>query len=106
MTNNAIKEIRKIEENATQKVINAQAEAKYRVEQTILEIEKSKADAEQKFKEIYNARIATTTEQADRLLAEKKAEAQAEANKIELHAESKMQSAVDIIIEEIKSVWQ
>lgn len=106
MTNNAIKEIKKTEENATQMVINAQAEAKYRLEQTVLEIEKSKTDAEQKFKEIYNARIATTTEQANKLLSEKRAEAQAEADRIEAHAESKMQGAVDIIIEEIKSVWQ
>ena len=106
MTNNAIKEIRKTEENATQMVINAQTEAKYRLEQTVLEIEKSKIDAEKKFKEIYNARIATGTEQANKLLSEKKAEAQAEANRIESHAESKMQGAVDIIIEEIKSVWQ
>ena len=101
VTNDALREIKKAEDNGAQLIINAKTEAKYRIEQTVREIEKSKLDAEERFKRIYNDRI-----EANELVENRLRVARDEAQELITHAEQGMDEAVNIIIEEIKSLWQ
>ena len=106
VTNDALREIKKAEDNGAQLIINAKTEAKYRIEQTVREIEKSKLDAEERFKIIYNDRIEVATRQANELAENRLRVARGEAQELITHAEQGMDEAVNIIIEEIKSLWQ
>lgn len=106
MTNDAVKEIKKAEENGAQLIVNARIEAKFRVEQTGTEIEKSKLDAQENFKRVFDTRVAAASEQAQKIVSARVERAQKEADEIGKGAKSNMEKAVDIIIEEIKSLWQ
>lgn len=106
MTSEAIKEIKKAEENGAQLIINARAQEKFRLEQTVKEIEKSKRSAEQRFKAIFDDRIRAATVQAQELTDARIAQAHAEADKIAELALANEDDAVNLIIEEIKRLWQ
>lgn len=106
MTNDAIKQIKRAEENGAQLIVNAKAEAKFRIEKAVEEIEKSKEIAEANFEKIFNARIDVARETAKKISSDRLENAKAEALKIEQRARSKMDSASELVVEEIKSLWQ
>ena len=106
MTSEAIREIKKAEENGAQLIINARAHEKFRQEQTVKEIEKSKRNAENRFKAIFEDRIRVANAQADEITEARLAQARAEAEEIELTARSNEDEAINLIIEEINRLWQ
>ena len=106
MTIDAIREIKNAEENGAQLIINSQIESKYRIEKVSEELENTKLEAEKKFKGIFNAKISLAYQKANLIASEEEQKAKADAEVIENSAKSKIDGAVDIIIEEIKSLWQ
>ncbi len=106
MTNDAIKEIKKAEDNASQLIINAKTEAKYRLEQTAIEIEKAKAEAEVGFKRMLAERLNKAQENAKIEREKAVSSAQEKAQKIEVDAKARLDEVANIIIAEIKSLWQ
>lgn len=106
MTSEAIREIKKAEENGAQLIINARTHEKFRQEQTVKEIEKSKRNAENRFKAIFEDRIRVANAQADEITEARLAQARAEAEEIERTARSNEDEAINLIIEEIKRLWQ
>ncbi len=106
MTGDALKEIKKAEENGAQLIVNARIESQYRLEQTVKEIERSKAQAKLRFEEIFNNRINAANTQAEELRAARHEQAMREADALSAEARKNTDRAISIIIEEIKSLWQ
>ena len=106
MMNEMIKEIKKAEENASQLIINAQAEAKYRIEQASEEFRKAECDEESRLEEELAKKLNEAKEQAQEIIKESEAQAKKDAADIEKKAKTKMPKTIEFILEVIKEQWQ
>ncbi|MBQ8738571.1 MAG: hypothetical protein IJZ04_03635 [Clostridia bacterium] len=106
MTNEAINEIKKAEDNASQLIVNARTEARYRTEQTAIEIEKAKQEAEQGFKRMLAERLSKARENASAERERAISSANETAQQIKKDASARLDEVADIIIAEIKALWQ
>lgn len=106
MIEDAIKEIKRAEENGAQLVINAQAESKYRIDTATEETKKVIEDEEIRLEKEFKENLSLAEEKASLIITDRNKDAGREAMRIENDARARMAGAVDIITEEIKSSWQ
>ena len=106
MMNELIKEIKKAEENASQLVINAQTEAKYRIEQVSEELKKAQYDEENRLEAELAQKLEQAKKEAEEIIAASEAQAKKDAAEIEKKAKAKMTKTIEFILEVIEKQWQ
>ena len=106
MIKDAMKEIKRAEENSAQLIINAQAESKYRIDTATEETERAVEDEEARLEKEFRKNLSLAEEKAASIISEKSEDAAKEASRMEKDAKARMADAVDIITEEIRALWQ
>lgn len=106
MIEDAIKEIKRAEENGAQLVINAQAESKYRIDTATEETKRATESEEARLEKEFRQNLEAAEKNAHEIADKRKEEAAKEALRIETDAKANMADAVGLIIEEIRSSWQ
>lgn len=106
MMNEMIKEIKKAEENASQLIINAQAEAKYRIEQASEELKKAQYDEENRLEAELEEKLNEAKKEAEKIIEKSEVQAKKDCADIEKKAKTKMPKTIDFILEVIKESWQ
>ncbi|MGM9665798.1 MAG: hypothetical protein ACI3XX_04600 [Eubacteriales bacterium] len=106
MIEDAIKEIKRAEENGAQLVINAQAESKYRIDTATEETQRAAESEEARLEKEFRQNLEVAEKKASEIADKRNEDAAKEALRIETDAKARMAEAVDMIIEEIRSSWQ
>ena len=106
MIEDAIREIKRAEENGAQLVINAQAESKYRIDTATEETKRATESEEARLEKEFRQKLEAAEKNAYEIADKRKEEAAKEALRIETDAKANMADAVGLIIEEIRSSWQ
>lgn len=102
----AIKEIKRIEENGSQLIVNVRAEAKYRIEAARREIAKMNEQEEQRLEILLNDELESVLARGEEIMNEKREIAKKEAEALSKKAGANLTSAVELVIKEIMSRWQ
>jgi len=106
MTSDALREIKRAEENADQMIVNVTAQSKYRIEQITAELKDAKEEASLQYKVNYEAQIEKANKDAESYKAEVRKETDAEIEELKSIADSNAKDTIDLIIEEILAQWQ
>ena len=106
MMNKTIKEIENAEKNASQLIINAKAEAKYRFEKANENWQKIQHEEEARLEDELANKLNSASKDAEKIILENEIIAQRDAADLEKKAKGNMQGAIKFILEVIKESWQ